>query len=215
MCRWFCERAVVAEDRRRSHVIDVGRRFAGIDALKMYDRNDRSPIASRRERQPRIEEGSHTHRRENGRGDAGGSLEPDGSGGSRLRLRRLVHPLAGVTSTCEATRHRLPQRSRCRTTGSSWFHPSFTSSTNLTYRVRWTRLRRRSFTSFTRSARPHIRRPSTRAGRTASAPLRTIAFAQTRAPGPRPAACLRRTRNRRQIRPATLFPNERKPVLTP
>ena len=35
------------------------------------------------------------------------------------------------------------------------------------------------------------------------------AFAQTRAPGPRPAACLLRTRNRRQIRPATLFPNER------
>ena len=65
---------VVAVDRRRSHVIDVGRRLAGIDALKMYDRNDRSPVAGRRERQRRNEEGSHTHRRENGRGDAGGSL---------------------------------------------------------------------------------------------------------------------------------------------
>ncbi len=29
------------------------------------------------------------------------------------------------------------------------------------------------------------------------------------------AACLRRTRNRRQIQPAALFPGERKPVLTP
>jgi hypothetical protein len=109
----------VAGDRRRSHVIDVGRRLAGIDALKMYDRNDRSPVAGRRERQRRNEEGSHTHRRENGIGDAGGPLQPDGSGGSRLRLRRLVHLVAGVASTCEASRHRLSQRSRCRMTGSS------------------------------------------------------------------------------------------------
>ena len=43
---------------------------------------------------------------------------------------------------------------------------------------------------------------------------RTSAIAQTRAPGPRPAACLLRTRNRRQIRPSTLFPNERQAVAT-
>ena len=43
-------------------------------------------------------------------------------------------------------------------------------------------------------------------------PRRALAIAQTRAPGPRPAACLLRTRNRRQIRPATLFPNERGPA---
>jgi hypothetical protein len=36
------------------------------------------------------------------------------------------------------------------------------------------------------------------------------AIAQTRAPGPRPAARLRRTRHRRQIRPATLFPKSAK-----
>jgi hypothetical protein len=60
-----CERAVVAGDRRRSHVIDVGRRLAGIDALKMYDRNDPSPVAGRWERQRRNEERSHPHHREN------------------------------------------------------------------------------------------------------------------------------------------------------
>jgi hypothetical protein len=46
------------------------------------------------------------------------------------------------------------------------------------------------------------------------APRKPDSLAQTRAPGPRPAACLRRTRNRRQIRPATLFPNERRAVAT-
>ena len=50
--------------------------------------------------------------------------------------------------------------------------------------------------------------------RALTAESRGALIAQTRAPGPRPAACLRRTRNRRQIRPATLFPNERKGELT-
>jgi hypothetical protein len=125
-----------------------------------------------------------------------------------------VHTPAGggwagsIKSSGQKTRRSCPALSRTRSTSSSRSRivaahaPSLGPETGIAFIVPTPWL--------TRSLWRRRRRPDPAPRRR----TRTTAIAQTRAPGPRPAACLRRTRNRRQIRPAALFPNERKAEAT-